>query len=525
MYKILIVDDERVVRLALHNMIEWEEMGVELIGEAKDGLEALKMIEEYGAHIIITDLKMPNMDGIQLIQELKKQQFTGKILVLSNYDDFKLVKKAMQLGVIDYILKVTMKVHDLKEAITKVIQLLDEDKEKKAKSIDNKIQARRGEKLYREKMVRSILHEEPQCPIQFHQFLQDLSIHVQMESNLMFYIQIDALAGAIHSQKIKDIQLLSFSIKNIISEIIHRRTVGEIVDLSPKEFVLITPSDAIDDPLSLAKRIAYMLNMYINLSVSIVIAKGKGMELHRILKESQKYISCKFYHGPSNILYLNDSSIDFELDVDYEKLLRSIRGRVYNKEWAQVYQIFVSMMERGKKENIYPVIIKNVCLVLLDHIVNVQKDPSLWRYEKLEEELHHVEFMDEYSNKIKELLNKLEQQSYKKIDNQDSVIEQVEQYILGNMNKKITLKKLAEYVHLNPSYLSRLFKQIKGVSLIDYSNQLKIDKAKEILQQEDISIQQVGRAIGIQDPYYFNKVFKKYVGISPSVYKKAWGQK
>lgn len=521
MYKIVIVDDERVVRLALHNMIEWEEMDVELIGEAKDGQEALDMIDEYGAQIVITDLKMPNMDGITLIKELKEKNYKGKILVLSNYDDFNRVKEAMKLGVTDYMLKVTMKVQDLKEAIAKMIKLLDEDKAQKAKNVDSQIQVRRGEKLYREKVLRSILLEKPESKEKLTQQIDEMDLHVQLENNLMFYIQLDALSGALDSQKIKDVQLLSFSIKNIISEITNRRTVGEIVDVSHKEFALLVPAGQIENALSLAKRISYMLNMYINLSVSIVIAEGRGMELWQTLSECRTYISCKFYHGSNDLMYLNQPPISYEMDVDHEKNLREMKAYIYNKEWNKVKKIFLSILKLGERENTYPQIIKNLCIVMMDQIVNIQKNNELWSYKQLEEELSSIEFMEDYNLKIDRLIGELERNAESEMDGNESVVTMVERYIITNLDKKITLRKVAEYVHLNPSYLSRLFKQVKGVSLIDFSNQIKIEKAKEVLQQEKISIQEVGRSIGIQDPYYFNKVFKKYVGISPSIYKKS----
>lgn len=519
MYRGLIIDDEKIVRLALRNIIGWEEMGIELVGEARDGKEALGMIEESDVDIVITDLKMPNMDGIQLIQELKSRKYQGKILVLSNYDDFELVKKALQLGVMDYILKVTMKVSQLKEAINRMVTLLDKDKRNRAKNIDEKIQVRRAEKMYKDKILQSILLEKPVSLQRLKEKVLEANINLSIEMNQVFYIQLDSLDEAIVCQKIKDIQLLSFSIKNIISDIINRRYEGEIVDISTREFVLIIPLQNEEECEPLAKKIMHMLNMYINLSVSIVIANGELAKLFDIVKECRKYVSCKFYHGSNSIFLLERPPITYEILLDYEKVLMQIKSFIYNKEWDNILDIFMTMITKGNDMNVLPSIIKKNCIVFMDYILNILPNKTIVVKSELEDELNKAEFMDNYINIIKDSLNSLEQDYDKKVDNQDRIIKKIEQYIIANINKKITLNRVAEYVHLNPSYLSRIFKKNKGISLIEYSNKIKIDKAKELLYDNEISIGQVGRAIGISDPYYFNKVFKKYAGISPSIYK------
>ena len=106
MYRALIVDDEDIIKIGLKTIIDWEQLGFEIVGTAEDGLEAIKMVEELSPDLIITDIIMPRMDGIELMEELKKRGFAGKIIVLSNYGEVDYVKRAMKLGAEDYILKV-----------------------------------------------------------------------------------------------------------------------------------------------------------------------------------------------------------------------------------------------------------------------------------------------------------------------------------------------------------------------------------------------------------------------------------
>lgn len=128
MYKVIIVDDEKIVRIGLKTIIKWNENGYELVGEAKDGISAFSMVQKYNPDIIITDLKMPNLDGIGLIKKLKEENYKCKVLVLSNYSDFELVKEAMKLGAVDYILKLTMQPDDLLKILNQMSQQLNKEK-------------------------------------------------------------------------------------------------------------------------------------------------------------------------------------------------------------------------------------------------------------------------------------------------------------------------------------------------------------------------------------------------------------
>lgn len=128
MYKVIIVDDEKIVRIGLKTIIKWNENGYELVGEAKDGISAFSMVQKYNPDIVITDLKMPNLDGIGLIKKLKEENYKCKVLVLSNYSDFELVKEAMKLGAADYILKLTMQPDDLLKILKQMSQQLNKEK-------------------------------------------------------------------------------------------------------------------------------------------------------------------------------------------------------------------------------------------------------------------------------------------------------------------------------------------------------------------------------------------------------------
>ncbi len=124
MYSILIVDDEPIVKIALRSILPWEEHGFSICGTASNGLEALPLIEQHHPDVIITDLKMPGMDGLELIRTLKEKNCPGEILVLSNYEDFDSVRSALLLGAADYLLKIKIQPDTLLACLNKTVEKL-----------------------------------------------------------------------------------------------------------------------------------------------------------------------------------------------------------------------------------------------------------------------------------------------------------------------------------------------------------------------------------------------------------------
>lgn len=117
MYKVLIVDDERLIRMTLQNMLDWKELNCDVVAAVKDGIEAYGVFQKVHPDLIITDLKMPQMDGIELIRKVKEERADTQIIALSNYSDFELVRDAMKAGAADYLLKVTLDKEQLEKAV------------------------------------------------------------------------------------------------------------------------------------------------------------------------------------------------------------------------------------------------------------------------------------------------------------------------------------------------------------------------------------------------------------------------
>lgn len=398
MYKVVIVDDESIVRLAIKSMVNWQELGYNLAGTAGDGISALKIIEKYEADLVITDLKMPNMDGIELIKELKNRNFQGEVLVLSNYNDFMLVKEAMKLGIHDYILKITVKSEDF-------ISLL--------KEIENKLDTKeKNKKLISDNVLFDVKGQVP-------------AIRPLSESEDFKY---EVLEKKIFS-------------KGKIAVKLYYSFVPEWQNRSRVEKGDIIIGKVLED---------LFWDLY------------RGAEIVDIYKAKTKY----------EYLILVAYRVEEEIKPE-----------------------FISISKLSETIKMYYDL--QCCFIDTDIILNMEQ------------------FRVQY-----EELKKRKALVFHAGGNCKREVVEAFTYIHENVCKKITVAMIAEKIKISEAYLCKIFKEETGDTIINYLNKLKMNKAYEFLKNSDLYIKEISMMVGIEDQFYFNRLFKKYYGISPKEVRK-----
>ena len=211
MYNILIVDDEPIVKIALRSILPWEEYGFFICGTAGNGLEALSLVEKQHPDVIITDLKMPGMDGLELIRTLKEKKYPGEILVLSNYEDFDSVRSALLLGAADYLLKIKIQADTLLACLNKTTEKLQKKAGEKSPVPEETISENRNRLLLSffqgDSSIASFIRENREtelgfmekncavCYVTFEKFLSNDAFSIS--SNLLRDMILDAVQGAL----------------------------------------------------------------------------------------------------------------------------------------------------------------------------------------------------------------------------------------------------------------------------------------------------------------------------------------
>ncbi|MEK4351950.1 response regulator [Paenibacillus sp. FSL R5-0475] len=540
--RILIVDDEKIVRIALSTLIKWDEYGFKLMGAVADGYKALEVIETESIDIVIMDLVMPNMDGLELIRTLNERKFTGKFVVLSNYDDYAYVREAMKLGAEDYMLKLTLKPDELIVLLTKISKQLLTERELKEQDIHMKIKLNETQLQQRNSIWRELLLDQEQDMVYLLQETQKYGIPFDRLAGNLIMIRIDDYVEALSNGKINNKRLLSFSIANIVKETVSDHFAFDFIEMESNQYIVIVyeQNGYSDEPswLLLMNNLVQMLKLYLNLSVSITLSDAfVGLKQLR-----EQYTLClrastnNFYTGPASVLVAGHSKLTQSLhSINYAEWLDQVKAAVEVGNTKLVLENISILFNEAKQIKWNPLALKFHLLGLLSDLDNLilkwntqvlssteqNRVGATTLLESFESDISQAESMEGLSLSIEQamqeainLLYQVKSNIYRK------EVLRITEILQENVENKITLDRLAQEVNMNVNYLCRVFKQDTGRSIVQYMNELKINKAIELLKLPDTRIKEVASQVGIDDPFYFNRVFKKVVGLSPSDFRK-----
>lgn len=524
-YNIMVVDDEFYIREGLMSY-EWEKLGFQAICSAKNGKTALEHLEDKSIDLIIADIKMPVMNGLEMSRIIREKYPHIIVIILSGYKEFSYAREAVKNQVYDYLLK-PFNFKDLQKLFTKVKKELDS----------------RREKLQTLKTYKKQIKET--LPIARNKFLRDL-----VEGKITDYEEIKEKIDVLELNLNKD--YLNCTIINFnkiydiktgikLSDYLLNNNLGELLIQSKQQILLI---------LTLRKNSQSLLEKQINHIVALLennltekdsnnftIVVGRICENILSLAESyqdalslsQKYL----YHQNKRISYIYKEKNIKKAANNYpynqeNRLLNSIMEGNQEKSLKNFLNYWQSISKN--KEYSITEIKKNIIqfLNILDHRL-IKHDISLEKNYNITPPftnfIRNIETLADIENKLKDLIikvvkltaevnNKTAQSSY-------PAIHKAIKYIKESYNEKITLKEVAEQVYLNPSYLSVLFKQETGQNFIDYLTNYRLAKARELLKRLDLKIYQVADLVGYTNAKYFTEIFKKNTGLTPNQYRKS----
>ncbi|HYE81511.1 MAG TPA: response regulator [Clostridia bacterium] len=533
MYKVLIVDDESIIRKGLKNIIDWKSLGCEVCGEASDGIEGIRMIREVRPHILITDINMPEIDGLSMIKETKQLLPESKIIILTGYRDFEYIQEAIRLGAFDYILKPS-KIEDLTAIINKAIAelqhgcMLEEELSRLKKHFESKIPVLRQKLLY-DIMFRINTKKE--------EILEELSLYgLAVDDFTIMAVETDD-DGQENMKSQYERHLYQFGIINTFEEMLSARFKVAEVPINSKTTVFIIQAKETGvedmsgslyrDAVSLQELVRNCFSFTVTISIS---TRGKGaFELADKAKESLEALDYKFYMGKNTIILYDDlksfyKSTDFSMLEHYEKVLvQKVRSGNAESVASALKDILKCVneckLDRESIKKFYWNAI-NMIFTLPTTMKLDDESPSSRRITEIFGILDQCESLMELNGILEDLAiniaNRINSFNRKTIN---STLQKAMDYISLNYKESITLNEVAEHTYVSIYYLSRMFTKELGKNYVDYLNEVRIEKAKEYLRDSCYKTYEIAELVGIKDAHYFSKLFKKYTGVTPSEYK------
>lgn len=525
--KLLIVDDEEIIRKNLAKREIWRTLGFNEIYTASDGYEALSMISVYNPNIVFTDIKMQNMDGLELLKAIKQKYPWIKCLILSGYNDFEYAKKGMECGACAYILKPTDD-QEIKRVFESVLLEISE-KEKSLASSINRIGKELGLEIH--SFLRDLLQNGQSNDEEAMRTVKRLDIDIQEQCiccvNILLF---NAEKMKLNSKDfaVTLINSITSAIKNFDKfmkcEILHEEVYRVTLILSKNNIFQV------NEIFKLCKYLKQTIEETLN---GIMTGWGIGSiqncmsDIHKSYKASNSAVKYCFFKGLGSINLFNNANSFFSTKqplIDITNLEIDLIDFIISKDKIRVISNINSIFSVYSNNGfIEPEFIFNRFIDMLSNLKYRLKEKGI-NAEEIFIESGGINAATIRENcTIQALKNQVEAFLLKVLENYSKVsfgiMGSIIDYVDKNYMNKITLESAAEVLNLNPSYFSVLFKKETGRNFTDYITEIRIEKAKKMLKRPDIRINEMYEKVGFSDLSYFCKVFRKIEGVSPLEYR------
>ncbi|GGD95981.1 response regulator [Paenibacillus nasutitermitis] len=534
MYKVIIVDDEIEIREGLRTIFPWQELGEFEVYTAENANHAMQMIEEVQPDILITDVKMNGMTGLQMLEMIQNQGlFQGRAIVISGFDDFEYIRTALQNGAVDYILK-PINIEQMKQMIMKATSQINDEKRFKLNYELLESQVNQALPQMREEILRELI----KAP--FDSILE-AKITYQMETmkmgwmmssrHCLFAIEVDDLKAS------KQSELVLFAVGNVLEQTLNEAYMQRFAmfkDRQERWVVLLAENESGTDPQSLdnlIQTIITRLNIYVKVTVTIGLYPQLVDVKHtyHAYREAIGYLAAKAVYGGNRIL-AGETGNPAESDAitldDVNVLLELIQfGSIEEIQtelagYTGLVQSWSLSAVRDIQERTFEWLLEllNVCAErgLRDRWWE-KEIISIW------EEFEQYDTMGSLQGVLEKYLFRLSDTMKQQMPARNQIVQEAEHYMLKHFQDNLSLQAVADHVHVTPVWLSKLFKKEKQMTFIDYLTWIRMERAKELLGDTSYRIYQIALEVGYRDRAHFAKTFKKITGKTPKDYRNFMG--
>lgn len=545
MYKLILVDDEEDVREGVVREIDWEAIGFEVIEKAENGREALEMVERLQPDVVVTDIQMPFMNGLQLAEAIRERFPTIKLIILTGHDEFEYAQRAIKLHIDEYVLK-PFSAQELIHALLKVkghiqeevahrenVQLLMEHYRKSMPVLkENFLATLMNRKLPREEVVEKAAN---------------YGIEISGKSFVAAVMSIDGvlipeeelenreeLSKSVSLKYSPDQALKYFALLNITEEIVNKRRLG-LVFMHNDQVVVLAVRESEDRETSLQETMKVLEEVRQNVEkyLKFTLTVGIGTVMKDVTKISYSYedavlaLDYRLILGNNRIISIDDVEMrtvekvrfddvkehaltrcikvgtNQEIRETMDELFQGIEGAVSVKDY-QIYllEILTCILKAAKDSNL------NVDEVFGDNFIpftEINKFTSLeeakkWLAELCGSMMNHIATDRQYTYK--------------------NLVEMAKDYTKNHYHEgDITINKVCGHLHISAGYFSSIFKKETKMTFVNYLNHIRMEAAKEMLRSTDMKALEIAEKVGYADANYFSFSFRKNVGVSPKEYR------
>ncbi|XEC96070.1 helix-turn-helix domain-containing protein [Paenibacillus tarimensis] len=532
--RLCIIDDIPTVVQGIAKKIPWDQYGITVVGTAANGEEGIGLIRETRPHIILTDIRMPKLSGIDMIKEVTGDgESPPKVIFLSGYSDFAYAQESIRLGAFDYVLK-PFTPGQVVDVVLRAKRELESEQMEYMNLVELQQKVRESMPYLRQEYFRLLLRCVSQ-PANTEAKWEFLNIEMDREGFAVIVAEIDGFEHDLQSMPVVEAELIRFSVQNILEETIGEHTKGIVFREQLHQLVAIVNAAPEADAGHLAELCRHNVERYAKRTVSIGLGarvKEAG-DIHHSFDQAKTALSYHFYTGGNCVIHFHDIEHRGATAPHYTpeketELLYCLRSG--NKEGVerQLLDIFKECIQYPGPPD--PQLFMNLFYGLAFTMYrSISGAIGEGQQRAIETKIAamrsgNTKSLDELKSSLFEIgticCEWMQKQQNR--DSQRLIVEAI-RYIEENLGSELTVQECANVVHLSPSYFSNLFKKETGSTFMQYVTAARMERAKEMLLC-GIQVQEISYELGYKDRPYFSELFKKHTGMTPSEFRSKYAE-
>ena len=526
-WQVLIVEDEFRIGMLIKHLIRWDEFNMECVDVVDNGESAFELIQRVPLDIVITDIRMPKMNGLDLISKARELHEEMKFIVISGYKEFEYAHRALQYGVDDYLLK-PINENELNKVMKKLHTELMEKYQQSIEQMEMREAVSESRQIIKRDFLKNIIEQEDEIQP------EDTRVPLEGEIYRGIDIKLDYVDYNKHDKKQDKltVERITSSVESIL------QTEAEEVLICEKENLHIyclfnydcsktkEIRNRISDILSSVKEYLMGFEQY-EVTIGVGTERTEFSEIRFSIREANQAVGNRIKLGVGRIIYAESitrgrktDSADF-IDRYRNDILTSIESYSREKLEQCINQMYSEFMLRDDLDFSVCYELAEALITLFFEHIDMQHDESRSVRKGLKSNCQHCYTIPALKSLLKESLGGYLDASREAMEAESAKpIRQAQQYVDEHYGEKIVLEDLADIVGLNPVYFSVLFKKETGINFSAYLVNIRMEKAKEMICDTNETIAAIAESVGYKDSRYFSQIFTKTVGVKPALYRK-----
>ena len=528
LYRVLLVDDEEDIRLGISRKMDWESLGFTLAGEAENGAEALELAEQLRPDVVLTDIKMPFMDGLELCAHLRQSLPAAKVVVFSGFDDFECARRAMRMNVFEYILK-PINAPELGEVMTRLREELDRQRAERRNMEALRRRYEENLPMLRELFYTRLLSGHI-SPDQVDDRAARYELELPRGSWTVCLFRVEVPTG---DEAAERDELLLLSVRDFLESHLELEhcTTRTLLYNDTVAVLACMESDAQFYPLlGELNRAAMLSRSYLGISLAVGVGRCRPSpcRLAECAVEARSALEYRVVVEDTRVLYIGDLepdlSIQLTLDEEDQRMLSSA-VKLGTEE--QITQAVQSLSSRVRSARMAPFQANQFFQETVTFLMSLTRSGGVALEDVFGSGFNAMLSVNDFAS-MDELVRWLIQRcltlrrllGQKRTDSAGRTIEKAKDFIAANyQDSDLSVETICSHLHFSPAYFSTLFKREVGMSFIAYVTERRMEEAVRLLRETDEKTYLIAEKTGYSDPNYFSYVFKRRFGLSPSKYR------